>query len=315
MTKGKRWTAAVGRLVKQLLSAVGELGRHADSDIEDGKRTKEETKVSARAPHSEASAPADSLQEHPAEEDGTPRVASDTDASATQYVVPRPAAETVYLVIGLDFGTSCTKVVIQNPFGRLAATAIPWDLGNGGPQYLLPTALYENSAGEFALHPDGEPVRCRHDLKVNLMDHLDNEDARGRTAAYLGLLLRKAREWLLEDQRDVYGNSRENRVGAEHRDPVCRVRRRRNDVRRVPVGRTCSLAFVPSDNPNRQPSPLRESSGVPVVLMRRLRYAERESKTHWYPLMSFPKLLLRRLLGTPDLDDGTTGYGRAAVGM
>ncbi|MXZ70796.1 MAG: hypothetical protein F4Z04_04720 [Acidobacteria bacterium] len=111
-------------------------------------------------------------------------------------------------MIGLDFGTSSTKVVVQNPFGRSVATAIPWNLGNGGPQYLLPTALHENSTGELALSPDRESVRCHRDLKVNLMDDADNEDAQGRTAAYLGLVLREARRWLLEDRRDVYGRYR-----------------------------------------------------------------------------------------------------------
>ena len=206
MTRGESWTEVVGRLVRRLLSATGELGPLADSETEGRKRIEEEPEISERALQSEASGPADSVYEHPAAANSAAGEARDTEASATQYGAPRPDAETVYLVIGLDFGTSCTKVVVQNPFARSAATAVPWNLGNG-PRHLLPTALYENSEGEFALVPDGKPVRCRRDLKVDLMDHVDDEDARGRAAAYLGLVLRRARQWLLEDQQDVYGTS------------------------------------------------------------------------------------------------------------
>ena len=208
MTSWASWTEVVGRLVKRLLSAVGELGPLADSDAEARRGSEEEQETSERALQSEAARPTDSAHEHPAAATSAAGNARDTEESATQYGAPRPDAEKVYLVIGLDFGTSCTKVVVQNPFGRSAATAIAWNLGNGGPQYLLPTALYENSEREFALVADGEPIRCRQDLKVKLMDHLGDEDARGPAAAYLGLVLRRVRQWLLEDQRNVYGSSR-----------------------------------------------------------------------------------------------------------
>lgn len=205
MTRRMSWTKAVGRLVKRLLGGVEELGPLAPSETEDRGRTEEQAEISEHAPSSVESARADLLQEAPATASREGEDAGDTETSATQYGRPRPDAETVHLVIGLDFGTSSTKVVVQNPFGRSLATAVPWNHGNGSPQYLLPTALYENSAGELALLPDGESVRCRRDLKVNLMDHVDDEDERGRAAAYLGLVLRRARQWLLEDQREVYG--------------------------------------------------------------------------------------------------------------
>ena len=207
MKKGESWTEVVGQLVKRLLSAVGELGPLADSETEGKRRTEGEPEPSERALQSEASEPANSGHEHSVAASSAAGEARDKEASATQYGGPQPEAETVYLVIGLDFGTSCTKVVVQNPFARSAATAVPWNLGNG-PKHLLPTALYENSEGEFALVPDSEPGRCRRDLKVDLMDHVDDEDARGRAAAYLGLVLRRARQWLLADQQDVYGSSR-----------------------------------------------------------------------------------------------------------
>ena len=50
-------------------------------------------------------------------------------------------------------------------------------------------------------------MRCT-DLKIALMDRIDDSNARARAAAYLGLTLRSARRWLLGTQSDLYGGFR-----------------------------------------------------------------------------------------------------------
>ena len=128
----------------------------------------------------------------------------DIDESATQF--PGHPSETTHLVIGLDLGTSSTKAVIRSPFvGRSRATIVRWHIGNGSPTYLLPTVLYENPHGEFSLTPPEGATRTLHNLKVNLMDEPGRCEARARAAAYLGLTLRTARQWLLDTQKGVYG--------------------------------------------------------------------------------------------------------------
>ena len=126
------------------------------------------------------------------------------DESATQF--PGRSKDLVDLVIGLDLGTSSTKVVIRSPFmARSRAIGIPWRCGNGKPTYLLPTVLYENGRGEFDLNPSEDVQRTLRDLKINLMDKPKHRDAKAQVIAYLGLTLRTARQWLLETQKDVYG--------------------------------------------------------------------------------------------------------------
>jgi hypothetical protein len=103
------------------------------------------------------------------------------------------------VVIGLDFGTSSVKVVI----GDLAlgkAFAVPFCARDGVGRYLLPSRLYE-SAGSYSLLPGGIAHR---DLKLSLM--ACPEDTRNllRVAAFLALVIRHARSWLITSQRDIY---------------------------------------------------------------------------------------------------------------
>lgn len=129
------------------------------------------------------------------------------DASATQYL--GAANETTDLVVGLDFGTSCTKIVIRSPLAfRSRATAVKW-AGPGGSSYLLPSVLHETDNGQFELEPrEGGHFALHVDLKTCLMDDPDSRLARARAAAYLGLALRAARRWFLETQHDVFGRFR-----------------------------------------------------------------------------------------------------------
>ena len=127
------------------------------------------------------------------------------DESATQF--PGRQSDTVDLVIGLDFGTSSTKVVVRSPFVRSRAVAVSWPIGNGDRGYLLPTLLYQARQGQFSLDAS-ERGKGQGDLKVNLMDHPRDVTARAQAAAYLGLTLRTARRRFLATQRKYYGSFR-----------------------------------------------------------------------------------------------------------
>lgn len=139
------------------------------------------------------------------------------DAHILQYTNPGHSGE-ADIVIGLDFGTSASKVVIQvhglpgNPayavdFGTFAHSSMP---------YLLPTRLWVNESGKCNLaETDGASLIS--DIKINLLsggedlisksgsasENLSHESA---AVAYLALLLRFARSWFLETRHDLIGH-------------------------------------------------------------------------------------------------------------
>ena len=116
------------------------------------------------------------------------------------------------LVIGFDFGTSASKVVVQAPYlsdpppvfvaHRLSGSATE-------PSWLWPSRLSLDSEGSCSLNAvPGSRVE-RH-LKIRLMDGTEAgagtvaEQERGALAtAYFALTLRAARQWILENHADV----------------------------------------------------------------------------------------------------------------
>lgn len=136
------------------------------------------------------------------------------DEHLLQYLNPGKDGE-VDVVIGLDFGTSASKVVIQihglpgSPayavdFGSLAHSSMP---------YLLPTRVYVSNDGACSLS-DNEESRVISDIKLELFS--DKEGLNSTTGAtsqcidpetaavaYLALLLRFSRKWFVESRQDI----------------------------------------------------------------------------------------------------------------
>ena len=111
--------------------------------------------------------------------------------------------EKVDLVIGLDFGTAGTKVVIRSPFfpGRPAVAVRFGQLGHSSSPYLLPTRVYVGSGGGVSL--DGEEGDSQvADLKLCLLARRSDQIA--LPVAYLALVLREARTRFLSGERDTY---------------------------------------------------------------------------------------------------------------
>ena len=142
------------------------------------------------------------------------------DHHLLQYARPGDSGVEGELVIGLDFGTSASKVVIQAPeiqgspsyavnFGEFSHASMP---------YLLPTTLSVTPSGTCVLGPlDG--VSLIKDIKLKLFSGSEQlnssriaveQDLSGETeaVAYLALLLRQARRWFLDEKRDVVGHFR-----------------------------------------------------------------------------------------------------------
>lgn len=152
-----------------------------------------------------------------------------TKTSRSQVVTKRSAAEEPFLqfprrrktgqtdiVIGLDFGTSSSKVVLRSPYklgGR--AMAVPYaDLGYSRCRYLLPTRVFVGPEGQIELN-GRSGWQAEWDLKVRMLnkvsaisqnaDHQQNAKRfHALSAAYLAHVLRETRRWFLNTQGDIY---------------------------------------------------------------------------------------------------------------
>ncbi len=121
---------------------------------------------------------------------------SQTGVATTERRVDRE------LVIGVDLGTSSTKVVIADRTLK-QAYAIPFTDGAGVMSYLLPTLLVE-SDGAYSLSGQGVHL---NDLKLAMMAKPDNPVCCARVAAFLALVIQQARAWLFQNHRDQYTSS------------------------------------------------------------------------------------------------------------
>lgn len=105
------------------------------------------------------------------------------------------------LTLGLDFGSSCTKVVIHDQvLGE--SFAIPFGVTKDIRAYLLPSRVYE-SDDQYSLNSGATMHR---NLKSRLLDEQDNAHLQEAVVAFLALVIRRARGWLFENHADIYQN-------------------------------------------------------------------------------------------------------------
>ena len=119
-------------------------------------------------------------------------------------VIGRIADREIEVVVGVDFGTTSTKIAVRFPYeADDAAQAVPvpsWARSEGLP-HLWATRLWCDGNGSFSLAPENgaEPV-CA--IKTRLMAPLGDSNAEYRAqaeaAAFLALLCRYTRGWLAE---------------------------------------------------------------------------------------------------------------------
>lgn len=120
-----------------------------------------------------------------------------------------PGVGVVDVVIGLDFGTSCTKVVVRDSSHR-ETWAVPFPgLADSDNCYLLPTQVMM-TGGVISL-ASGDDALLLTDLKRRMLASRRGVSAtedRALVAAYLGLVLLEVRKWVLTSQRRLYGRRR-----------------------------------------------------------------------------------------------------------
>ena len=116
------------------------------------------------------------------------------------------------VIIGLDFGTACTKVTIgDDALGEVYA--VPFgELAHQGHPYLIATRVYVDFDGGLSL-TDGQIAIS--DLKIKLLAGADKRvlsssetgtdaSALDVSAGYLGLVIRQVLDWFLGTQAQAY---------------------------------------------------------------------------------------------------------------
>lgn len=119
------------------------------------------------------------------------------------------------VVIGFDFGTSSSKIVIRDS-GRQTAYAVPFEpFACSGNNYLIPTKIFISDDGNLSL---SSAQHSFGSLKINLMDNPEKIvfsaqntsviiNAAELAAAYMALVIRRARYWFLKQMKLIYKNT------------------------------------------------------------------------------------------------------------
>ncbi len=116
-----------------------------------------------------------------------------------------PEDRPLQVVIGLDFGTSFTKVILGESRARYP---VPFDAhsSNDSP-FLLPSCLYMlDDSDECVMGTVAQDGKCYDNLKMPLIERDFSMEHQVRAGAFLALVLRHARRWLLEAHSATYGS-------------------------------------------------------------------------------------------------------------
>ena len=115
----------------------------------------------------------------------------------------------IQLVIGLDFGTSFSKVVVGETRVRYAVPFEAYSVGDN--PFLLPSCLRVlNREGECTLGINGQDGVLHDNLKMPLIEGDFSDEVRARAAAFLALVLRHTRDWLFKFMEQTTGTGRLN---------------------------------------------------------------------------------------------------------
>jgi hypothetical protein len=128
-----------------------------------------------------------------------------SELATEQEPTVKPSRETTDVVIGLDFGTSCTKVVVRTPYiDRGWAVAVPF--GDHAPRcvWLLPSLVRFDARGLAAFgSPVGDGRAWMESLKVRFLERHADPDVQVEVVSFLALVIRHSRAWFLRECGDI----------------------------------------------------------------------------------------------------------------
>ncbi len=113
--------------------------------------------------------------------------------------MPGPLGRDRELVIGLDFGTSCVKVVVGDR-GASKAYAVPFLDALGVSAYLLPSRVFEQD-GMFSLL---KGAYVHRDLKLRFLAKPTSSELQETLVGFLALVIRRCRAWLFTAHAETF---------------------------------------------------------------------------------------------------------------
>lgn len=120
----------------------------------------------------------------------------------TQFPGTKLSAPKQQIIIGLDFGTAFTKVII----GEVRMSyAVPFMSDRHENPYLLFSAIKVASNGECSFgHDVRSSGQILTNLKMKLLEGSPSKEDLANIVAFLALVFRHCRLWLMENQRLIY---------------------------------------------------------------------------------------------------------------
>lgn len=135
-------------------------------------------------------------------------VSEPSDISTTQKpeYVNIIEKEDLEIIIGFDFGTSCSKVVLRDVPRNISYAVDFGKYGHKTNTFLLPTRLYLKKDNTFSFQSGGTLFK---DIKTNLIDNPDEKLTDNLTntdiaIAYFGCAFQQVREWFIKMKGDIY---------------------------------------------------------------------------------------------------------------
>ncbi len=116
----------------------------------------------------------------------------------------RPGEDIRDMVMGFDFGTSTTKVVIADRIQR-KSFAVRFLEGSGINSYLIPSQIYS----ERSIFSLDQGQQTFNNLKLPLMEESDlSTESLHAAVAYVALVIRRSRGWLFTKHADIYDHTK-----------------------------------------------------------------------------------------------------------
>lgn len=114
----------------------------------------------------------------------------------------RGGGKTRSLVMGIDFGTAYSKVCIGD---AVAAYPVCFYPGSAGVErYLLPGLLAADRDGLCHLGERPDRAHLFENLKLPILEGRTTDEDQARAIAFLALIMRYSRTWLLAEHGDIY---------------------------------------------------------------------------------------------------------------
>ncbi len=118
----------------------------------------------------------------------------------TKYFGSQSGLPKLRLIIGLDFGTAFTKVVIGESRVRYV---VPFNKLDCSKSVYSPCILYIDNEGYGSLS-SSDTFDKRYNLKIPLIEGNSNQSQRAEIIVYLALILRYTRNWLHTEHHTTY---------------------------------------------------------------------------------------------------------------